>query len=230
MPWLWQQSQNFLFGDDLLDFQVILIRCVLGYMIREKSMDKRDEVFQIWKKFINREHLNEIESGRAQLLRSFWSYHWATLTTESHDEGSALIIILLELGVHVKTWITQEFKTLKDGILEDESTWLPDKKIELGQNEGGDLSLRWVWTYQLYGPNTQMYTLLSQYETIATTPMWSQKWPFRELVYTTYDDFYRTGPKWDSRFKRRMATKTRKERARFGEKQAQSKMPGSWVF
>ena len=227
--WLWHQSQEFLSGQQLFDFQVILVRAILKDIVQGRLRD-REIIFQTCAKLIQKEHLIEIESGRFELLRSLWGdYPYGITPLDSHNEGSLLISLLLYLGIDAQSCIVREIQTLEDGILTPYTRLSADKKIFFEQSQEGDWSLWWEWEYTRHESETTWYTVLSQYEAIVTT-FGLLCWPFAEQKYLSINNKMLEKHKSDSRFQRRMAAKARKERVRTGKQQLRSKMPGSWNF
>ncbi|CAO2657863.1 Nn.00g071230.m01.CDS01 [Neocucurbitaria sp. VM-36] len=226
MWWLWQQSQHYLFGQELFDFRVVLVRAVLKYLAREQCKRKWEATFQTWVNVIQKEFLDKIEQGSLQLLSSLWSYS-SPAFGDSSCEGPALIGVLSRLGVNAQICIKRELKALEDNILKDAAEVLPHKQIIFDQAHGGDWTLRWEWTYEAYGSSAPVDTVFSQYEAIATT-FGLLEWPF--LKGRLYNDRMIEIPGRNARFQRRMTAKARKERARAGQKQPRGKIPGSWIF
>ncbi|CAN9447366.1 unnamed protein product [Alternaria alternata] len=101
------------------------------------------------------------------------------------------------------------------------------------------LGFEWVFDHEAPG-----YTLVSEYPSLTVesdwpyhsyySHNWSAKsdwlyeynWPVAEWEYSSQ----RAWDKYSARFNRRTASKERKERARLGQKQARSRMPGEWKW
>ncbi|KAH8728062.1 hypothetical protein GQ44DRAFT_58281 [Phaeosphaeriaceae sp. PMI808] len=227
MLWLWQQSEHVLFGQDLIDFRKVLARYFFVYFVREHSVERRETFFQLWAKLIWGEFMDEIAGGQLRLLQIVCGAYRTSHDNpmDSYIEGSALILALSRLGVDYQTCITRELEALENKVLKTKSYALPDRRIKFEQNEGGDWTLEWEWAYESDESKNLIYTLHSQFDAL-TLPWVFWEWPFRDPYYIIGSSEVANRA---SRFKRRMAAKCRKEKARTGKKQSRGKMPGSWV-
>jgi len=100
--------------------------------------------------------------------------------------------------------------------------WRGDMRIVFERNwdQKWILGLEWVFDHQTPG-----YSLLSEYTVLVVEDTWGRtEWP-------VYGSGYWSAPGTPSaQFKRRMAVKERKERARLGRKQPRSRIPGAWKW
>jgi hypothetical protein len=72
--------------------------------------------------------------------------------------------------------------------------------------------------------------VVSEYSALGPENYWEKGWPFCITVYYPSEEGRRQETIKNARFERRMATKSRKERARTGQKQPRSRMPGAWIW
>ncbi|CAN9200799.1 unnamed protein product [Alternaria alternata] len=99
-----------------------------------------------------------------------------------------------------------------------------DKRIVFERNWEHKWVLGFEWVFDHEAPG---YLLFSEYTVIVVeTISYHNEWPFCEWVHETE----RKRDDRSAHFSRRMAAKERKERARLGQKQPRSRMPGAWKW
>lgn len=141
----------------------------------------------------------------------------------------------------------REFFQVPFGVVATRS-YLPalDKRVTFSTEGEHGFNLDWEWVHDQSAPGQLLvseltaFTVDSDYQ---LTPI-DERSPYgkhngigplyRNRHNTAeFNSHFQDGDlgleKWPPRFERRAAKKERKERARLGQKQARSKMPGSWV-
>ncbi|RYN62756.1 hypothetical protein AA0118_g5033 [Alternaria tenuissima] len=158
--------------------------------------------------------LSDIQYGRCEILRDVLPWWWDMQS--SYILGTRFVDWLVSLDLDSELCVDSE-RAYLEGSPES-----GNKRIVLERNweQKWVLGFEWVFDHQIPG-----YSLLSEYTVLVVEDTWGRtEWP-------VYGSGYWSAPGTPSaQFKRRMAVKERKERARLGRKQPRSRIPGAWKW
>lgn len=224
--WLWAESTNFFYGEDLAMFRNLLYQQTVYYYIvlltdpRLGELSTFPDVFKI-------PELREcFESGKWDFLSKLFENGADPI--ESFSIGRSFLDFLEELGVDVRKSITAEMRELTNEYTLD--AWDGIKRILFDASDTSDSrrwTLGWEWATT---PEDLGYLLFTEYTDLSVA---------RDEIHWPYYD-YKPGEYWpldlrnladrkkETRFNRRAEKKAHKERARLGIKQPKTRMPGSW--
>jgi hypothetical protein len=149
-------------------------------------------------------------------------------TSSSFDSqvlGAFFLNLLERLNMDVEACMARELDVLTDGVLKPRS-WMEERKAVFEPFDHGGWLLRWIWVFDDSAPG---YLLVSEHIGLGPDEYGAWYWPFFEdpLYFWSQESRYRWA-KVEARSTRRLANKARKERARTGQKQPRSRMPGAW--
>jgi hypothetical protein len=213
--WLWQKSSELSVGEDLRSNQRSITRrfwSIIANIDYRLHLELQFPIVQMDKGI-----LNDIQYGRCHILQDlFWI---CDDVMHCYVLGAWFLHWLTSLHLDPELCVAHELANL------NQSTSLLDNKrivFERDWEQKWILGFEWVFDHKAPG-----YLLSSEYTVIVVERfLYSGQWPFCERDGKTYR-------KWGDRsahFSRRMAAKERKERARLGQKQPRSRMPGTWKW
>jgi hypothetical protein len=213
--WLWQKNSELVAGDDIRSNQRIMIRRFWG-SVSTVYFDHTDEI-QFPLVSMGRDILNDIQYGRCQIFRDM--FRTCESLMDGYILGAWFLDWLISLDLDPETCVANEPAELE--YLEYPR--YSRKRIVFERNWEQKWILGFEWGFDHKAPG---YSLVSQYTNLVVEYYWRTTWPFHEREHLCNRN-------WDDRntlFNRRMDAKERKERARLGQKQPQSRMPGAWKW
>lgn len=158
------------------------------------------------------------------------------LTVDSEYIGVAFINLLAGLQLDIETCMaleSQHYSGNPSWVRCPGEGFVLGTRIEFERREDKSWTLRWEWDYEEDAPG---YHVVSSFNALSGDVFSYGRrpvdWPFRDDFEPLEDQEHmdREDRKRTTQFLRRVAAKTRKERARNGEKLSRSKMPGAWVW
>jgi hypothetical protein len=219
--WLYEQGANMLSYEDALELRLrIFVSRWIEICLQHEHRPPSLVQYPILS--LDADLLDRIQSGQGNIL--LWILSFCDYSSDSFIVGSQLLEWLSELGHNIK-----QFKNYEGGAHSFATDPLKKLVFEYCQERGWRLGYEWVLDNEACG-----YLLISEYRALVVES-WSagyQDWPFHESVYIYewkegYKEWY---AKQTVRYQRRMAAKTRKDRARTGQKISKSRMPGEWAW
>jgi hypothetical protein len=211
--WLWQKNLELSVGEDLRSNQRVMIRRFWSILAFTDYGLHRELQFPIMP--MDKDMLSDIQYGRCQILRHlFWP---SDDVMHSYILGAWFLQWLTSLHLDPEICVASELADLEKWIS------LGERRIvfERDWEQKWILGFEWVFDHEAPG-----YSLVSQYTNLVIEDYWRTIWPFHE-------SWHARNRKWSDRsahFSRGMAAKERKERARLGQKQPRSRMPGAWKW
>lgn len=219
--WLWGKNLELLVGEHLRNNQRMIIRRFWSGVANQRSQSpirfsSRHDI-QLPNFVMNRDTLNDIQYGRCQILEAMFLPYSDSMF--SYIVGTRFLDWLISLDLDPELYVDNERAHLEGS----RHSYPHPKRIVFERNwkQKWILGFEWVLDYQAPG-----YSLLSEYPTLTFECSGPYYWPFAGWDSTK---------NWDAvvcsaLFNRRMAAKERKERARLGQKQPRSRMPGAWKW
>jgi hypothetical protein len=209
--WLWQKNLELSVGEDLRSNQRVMIRrfwSIIGFTDYGLHRELQFPILPM-----DGDILSDIQYGRCGIFEKLFSGFRTVM--ESYIVGAWFLDWLASLDLDPRLCVAHEevhFMSFRS-----------DKRIVFEPNgeQKWILGFEWVLDHEASG-----YSLVSQYTNLVVEYYWRTGWPFHERGY---DSDRKKGDR-SARFSRRMAAKERKERARFGQKQRRSRMPGAWKW
>jgi hypothetical protein len=219
VEWLWFNAESTFCGLELVQFRAMLARgLIYSTLCGEYSSPTLA-------KLMDAEMLDIYTHGHYLLLSAFTEFP-AYDSVGSADGGSNILRLLASMGLNVELCVLQELEDLQRDR----------KRVVFGKLEDGTMILRWEWAYDPSAPGYQAVSEFNALAGDAYPDYFVSEWPFKrfhwveyggwELAESTYNC---TTRKQLVRFNRRTAAKRRKERARTGQEQHRSRMPGAWI-
>jgi hypothetical protein len=220
--WLWQKNLELSVGEDLRSNQRVMIRRLWSIIGFTDYGLHRELQFPIMP--MDKDILSDIQYGRCEIFGVLFS--GCQTAMRSYILGAWFLQWLTSLQLDPEICVASELANL--------GRWLSfaNKRVVFERNwdQNWILGLEWVLDHEAPG-----YSLLFEYPTLTIeadwTPSWTfgwpPDWPLAEWKYVYAQHLENWGCRI-SRFNRRTAAKERKERARLGQKQPRSRMPGTW--
>ncbi|CAN9176259.1 unnamed protein product [Alternaria alternata] len=211
---LWQKNLELSVGEDLRSNQRVVTRrfwSIIGFTDYDLHRELQFPILPM-----DGDILSDIQYGRCEIFGVLFS--GCRTVMESYIVGAWFLDWLASLDLDPKLCVAHEEVNFES------FQWLIDVRIAFERNwdQKWILGFEWVFDHQAPG-----YTLVSEYTVIVYESYWKPgKWPFR----ATEDKSGQELVNRKVRFNRRMAAKSRKERARSGQKQPRSRMPGAWKW
>jgi hypothetical protein len=230
VQWLWQKSSELVAGDDIRSNQRIMIRSFWANVALTCFHDFDEVQFPFVS--MDRDILSDIQNGCCQIFRGVLRICEGSM--DSYIVGARFLNWLASLDLDPELCVASEHADLEDLCLSEKRM-----VFERDWEQKWILGFEWVFDHEAPG-----YTLVSEYPSLTVesdwpyhsyySHNWSAKsdwlyeynWPVAEWEYSSQ----RAWDKYSARFNRRTASKERKERARLGQKQARSRMPGEWKW
>ncbi|KAH8634360.1 hypothetical protein IG631_09760 [Alternaria alternata] len=212
--WLWQKSSELSVGEDLRSNQRVIIRrvwCIIGDTDCRSHHELQFPIVPM-----DKDILSDIQYGRCRIFEALFSA--CRKVMESYILGAWFLHWLTGLHLDPELFVASE------------TADLDERSIDFGKRRivfKRDWEQKWIlgfeWVFDHEAPG---YTLISEYTTIIVEYRHVREWPF-------YERDFKSG--WGlevctALFNRRMAAKEHKERARLGQKQPRSQMPGAWKW
>lgn len=233
LQWLWNNCEPLLDQEDVLTAQTSIVEgCWLGYkQLQEKGIHQDLLAMVMDQNF--REHM---QSCALQLLDC--SIGACQSSTRSYDIGAAYLDWLLSLGIDVEDYIGKALEQMPHGM--PATYFHPARKVIFKKDSNQDwvLGFEWAFDSELAG-----YMLVSEYSGLLVDWMGPTEqddiilygtMEDRMSLNLSHSDMTRQNAQRQAqrhaRFERRIADKAKKERARLGQKQSKSKMPGGWQW
>jgi hypothetical protein len=237
--WLFHQSENHLVGPELANFQDAVLRGVLLSCIWDMNHKGLEWIQGILHTPAGTRLCESLNNGNLGLLNTFFTDR---RLLQPWKVGTNILSALLLLGIDIEACMIREFLQYPSGIVESRSR-RPDKRVIFSKKGELEFDLDWEWIHNQSNPAHLLVSELTAFtldsDCLLNFVDESIDIPNKELYGTgpLYYNRYDTakcysssgGEKWPPRFARRAAKKERKERARLGQKQARSRMPGAWV-
>jgi hypothetical protein len=233
--WLWDHVMSNSSGSELLTFQTLMFRDIVGNIGCDILWGDIFTTVRILAPKMAKSNLllDEILMGNINALVHIWCQSLYD-ETKGQKSGSRYMALLRSLGVDSNRSIEAMLEELPGRILQGISVGSLDRKILFYQDGEQDWVLRWEWILKEEAPG---YELLSEFPSMTFDgyrSIYNFGWPFFKSVgRIPIDDIIRGGPKWDARLARRLARRlaktARKELARTGQKRPRSRMPGAWI-
>jgi hypothetical protein len=238
--WLFHQSETHLAVQELENFQDAVLRGVFVNCVwdmNHKGLEWIQGILHTPAGTRLRESLND---GNFGLLNTFFT---DDRLLQPWKVGTNIVSALLLLGIDIEACMIREFLQSPSGIVESHS-WLLDKRVTFSKKGEQRFDLDWEWIHNQSDPAHLLVSELTAFTVDSDHQLTSvdERFPHQEChgigpLYSNRHDtmkfwvvYENSGvEKWPPRFERRAAKKERKERARLGQKQARSKMPGSWI-
>jgi hypothetical protein len=213
--WVWQKIPELHTGEDLRSIQRMIIRDFWSGLVNANNQSSHGA--RLPDISMDEDILSEIQYGRCQILEAMFLL--CSDSMFSYIVGTRFLDWLVSLDLDPELCVASELANL-----EKSSKTLNYKRIvfERDWEQKWILGFEWVFDHKAPG-----YTLVSEYTAMIFERDWDgQKWPFCERDYKS---------DWrlkvcSALFNRRMAAKERKDRARLGQKQPRSRMPGAWKW
>lgn len=226
LEWLWFNATLAFHGPTLVAFREKIAQAVM-YSYGALDYEWDEEVNMMLVRLMDAEMIELYRAGSFMLLPA--AFRGTLQSVDSSHRGNAFLRLLVKLKVDVKACIQQEIANLPDGKLD---VWRQHPKVPhnyeyrvaFKELEGGHLVLGLERVYDISLPG---YHVVSQFEALAADSEPYTHWPF--IDQDTYWVFENKSHQHNIRFNRRLATNARKERARTGQKQPRSRMPGAWI-
>jgi hypothetical protein len=238
--WLFHQSQAYLVGLELANFQDAILRGVFVNCIWDMNLEGLEWFRDIVHTPAGARLCEKLSIGNFRLLDTFFS---DLCLTQPRKVGTVIISALLLLGIDVEACIIQELLHFPFGVVKNQP-FLLDKRVIFTKEGEHRFDLDWEWVHDQSAPGHLLLSELTAFTVDSDYYLTSSDMDFSHPkqngigpLYSNRHDaieillLYKnlgTG-KWPPRFERRAAKKERKGRARLGQKQTRSKMPGSWV-
>jgi hypothetical protein len=227
VEWLWTHAALLYYGADL-----VCLRAVLAQILLEKYPPwhdfLNDDINRLLAKLMDDEMKNEYLRGTYSLLAGVNSGY---SSIDSASDGVHFLNLLSELGLDAEQCIANGMESAwgQDRFTPDR----PTRKIIFERSEARIWGLRWEWDYD---PQEPGYDVVSEFNALAAESWVSEDyswWPFDEFRRNDWPGHrdYRCPDclgKREVRFDRHRRVKACKERARTGQKQPRSRMPGTW--
>lgn len=209
--WLWTQLMSMEVNEDLASLRGRVFFCALigfGEAI-SKNEHVRAPKFDLCPR--TRDQISRESHIALSFFLTNFDYFAATFV------GNAIIKVLAEHGVNVEAWVAESWSRSNSC----HRNWTRDVIVNRNREQGWTIDVVWK-----FDPLASGYLVVNEFPLLANPGImyrwvWKARWPF--------DERNEIPPNADSKFKRRMASKARKERARTRQKQARSKMPGAWI-
>ena len=240
--WLFYQSEVHLAGQELANFQDAVLRGVFVSCVWDMNHEALGWIQEILHTPAGSRLFESLSSGEFRLLDTFFAdYRLA----KPREIGKTIVSALLLLGIDVEACVIQEFLQHSSGVVKSRSRLL-DKRVMFSKEGVHGFDLDWEWIHDQSAPGHLLVSELTAF-TVDSDGLNSLDERFADREVDGFDGFgplyenrYDTAQryffsensgveKWPPRFARRAAKKERKERARLGQKQTRSKMPGSWI-
>ncbi|KAH9871944.1 hypothetical protein J1614_006203 [Plenodomus biglobosus] len=204
--WLWTQLMSMEVDEDLVLLRCRVFYCALFGFVFTLSRNKQARA----PKFdVSPRTRHEIENvSHIEFRRIF---RWAKFAEDT------ILEVLVEHGINVEACLTE---TLAWYNTSPDST----KGLILKRDREQGWTIDVVWKFD---PQASGYLVVNEFPML-TDQDWVDRWEW-QVNWSFSGGWVDISPNADSRFKRKMASKARKERARTGQKQARSKMPGAWT-
>jgi hypothetical protein len=225
--WFWRHLVATYTGEDLLQVQTKLLGELISLYHYSGFGPEAVSTTQSVIPLLDACLIERISTGQAGLLKHAMAGEMPSY--ESEIAGERLVNFLQGVGVDVEAWFGLEMERL----YEESKMYkrhFTDRKVFLRNYDRRGWVLWWEHCFE--DDSLPGYSLLTEFTGVtADTRGWvPDDWPFTAIEYIRRDkDIWRTGPKWESRFNRRMASKARKEAAKLGQKRVRSRMPGTWI-
>jgi hypothetical protein len=209
--WLWQKNLDLSVGEDLRSNQRMMIRRFWSIFILTDYRLHRELQFPVVR--MDKDILSDIQYGRCRIFEFLFSR--CETVMESYIVGAWFLDWLASLDLDPKLCVAHEEVQFM--------SFRRHKRIVFERNRDQRWILGLEWDFDHEAPG---YSLVSQYTNLVVEYYQRPRWPFHEQRY----DSNRLRGERRARFSRRMAAKERKERARLGQKQPRSRMPGAWKW
>jgi hypothetical protein len=229
--WLWINAALVIHGMELVKLRAGLLNMLIvsydDVMEDDFSQHSGSRIYQVVAELMDDEMVAEYLKGTYTLLPvTFWSG-----TLDSKWRGDLHLSLLASLHVDVEACVIKELEHLPGGSMAPDPGYGLQRRVILEKDEVQRLTLRWEWDYDPIAPG---YHLVSYFNALAGDTFVSShaaEWPFSSWFCWTLADEQQLKHRdihSSRRFNRRTADKAHKERARTGQKQSRSKMPGAW--
>jgi len=238
--WIFHQSKAHLAGQELANFQDSVLRGVFVNCVWDMNHKALGWIQEILHTPAGIRLCESLSSGDFRLLNTFFT-DWRLL--QPWKVGTNIVSALLLLGIDIEACMIQEFLQSPSGIVKSHSRLL-DKRVTFSKKGEQGFDLDWEWIHDQLAPGHLLVSELTAFTVDSDCHLtaFDEKFSSREHdgIGPLYENRYNTVrfrlryensgvEKWPPRFERRAAKKERKERARLGQKQTRSKMPGSWI-
>jgi hypothetical protein len=225
MEWIWFNAAVYIDNDELGNLRVSLLRgifrdCATTFMNDPEIGHYTETIVRLMGDDNTSQYYLDGSFGFLDTLfgPAFWSL-------DSQALGAFYLNLLERLNLDVRACMARELDFLSGGVLKSRS-WVGERKAVFEPLDHGRWLLGWVWVLDDSAPG---YLLVSEHIGLGPDEYGALYWPFFEDPLGIWPQESRgRWAKVEARSTRRLANKARKERARTGQKQPRSRMPGTW--
>jgi hypothetical protein len=225
IEWSWFNAALYIDDDELGNLRVSLLRgifrdCAITFMEDPEIGHYPETIVRLMVDAHTSEHYLD---GNFEFLDTLFGFDSSSL--KSQVLGAFYLDLLERLNMDVGACMARQLDVLPGGVLEYHS-FAGERKVVFEPLDHGRWLLRWIWVLDDSAPG---YLLVSEHIGLGPDDPFSWLWPFFEDPFDFWSQ--ESEDRWakaEVRSTRRLANKARKERARTGQKQPRSRMPGAW--
>jgi hypothetical protein len=225
IEWSWFNAALYIDDDELGNLRVSLLRGIFSQCATTFSEGSEiDHYTEIIIRLMDGTHMSEYYlGGNFRFLDTLFIQKRSSL--DSQALGAFYLNLLERLNMDVGACMARQLDVLPGGVLEYRS-FAGERKVVFEPLDHGRWLLRWIWVLDGSAPG---HCLVSEHIGLGPDIYWAEDWPFFEDPLGSWSQKSRgRWAKAEARSTRRLANKARKERARTGQKQPRSRMPGTW--
>jgi hypothetical protein len=225
IEWIWFNAAFYIDNDELGNLRVSLLRgifrdCATTFMKDPEIGHYTETIVRLMIDAHTSEHYL---GGNFEFLNTLFGFDSSSL--KSQVLGAFYLDLLERLNLDVRACMARELDFLSGGVLVS-PPWAGERKVVFEPLDHGGWLLRWIWVLDGSAPG---HCLVSEHIGLGPDISWAKDWPFFEHPLGSWSQESRDRwAKVEARSTRRLANKARKERARTGQKQPRSRMPGAW--
>jgi hypothetical protein len=238
--WLLDQSEFHVAGQELANLQDAVLRGVFVNCVWDMNHKGLEWIQGILHTPAGTRLCESLNNGDFGLFNTFFA-DWRLV--QPRKVGTDIISALLLFGIDIEACMIREFLQSPFGMVKYHGRLL-DKRVVFSKEGEHRFDLDWEWVHDQSAPGYLLVSELTAFTVDSDHHLTSFDEEFSHPKQTgigpLYSNRHDTAKprllyenlgvgKWPPRFERRAAKKEHKERARLGQKQARSKMPGSWV-
>jgi hypothetical protein len=225
IEWIWFNAALYIDDDELANIRVSLLSGIFQQCVTASFYGfEIDHYTETIVRLIGDAHMSEYYlGGNFGFLNTLFAQVSSSFDSQVH--GTFYLDLLERLNMNVEACMARQFDFLPDGVLGFFSRAIERKVVFEPLDHGGWL-LGWIWVFDDSAPG---YLLVSEHIGLGPDNYTAYGWPFfQHPLYFWSQEGRDRWAKVEARSTRRLANKARKERARTGQKQPRSRMPGAW--